>query len=57
MVFGNFKGLTRRTGSNKILPGNMFNIAKNPKYDEYSRVNDSGGAVKNEKISNEDIAD
>ena len=34
MVFGNFKDLTRRTGSDKILRGNMFNIAKNPKYDD-----------------------
>ena len=37
MAYGNFKGLVRRTASNKILRNKAFNIAKNPKYDGYSR--------------------
>ena len=35
MVYGDFKELTRRTASDKILCGKAFNIAKNPKYDGY----------------------
>ena len=34
---GNLKDLTRRTASDKILRDNAFNIAKNPKCDEYQR--------------------
>ena len=34
MTYGEFKDLTRRTGSDKILCDKAFNIAKNPKYDE-----------------------
>ena len=34
MAFGDFKDLTRRTPSNKIL---SFNIRKSPKYDGYQR--------------------
>ena len=30
---GDFKNLTRRTTSDKILRDKAFNIAKNPKYD------------------------
>ena len=37
MAYGNFKGLTRRTASDKILHDKAFNIAKNPKYDRYQR--------------------
>ena len=32
-----FKVLTRRTVSDKMLPDKAFNIAKNPKYDGYQR--------------------
>ena len=32
-VYGDFKDLTRRTASDKILPDKAFNIAKNQKYD------------------------
>ena len=32
---GDFKGLTRRTASDKILRDKTFNIAKNSKYGEY----------------------
>ena len=35
MVYGDFKDLTRRTASDKILRDKAFNIAKNPKYDGY----------------------
>ena len=34
MAFGDFKDLTRRTSSDKIL---RFNIAKSPKYDGHQR--------------------
>ena len=37
MVYGDFKGLTRRAASDKILRDKAFNIAKNPKYDGYQR--------------------
>ena len=32
MVYGDFKDLTQRTASEKILRDNAFNLAKNPKY-------------------------
>ena len=35
MAFGDFKYLTRRTASDKILCDKGFNIAKNAKYDGY----------------------
>ena len=35
MVYGDFKDLTRRTASDKILSDKAFNIAKNPKYGRY----------------------
>ena len=37
MAYGNFKDLTRRTASDKVLRDNAFKIAKNPKYDDYQR--------------------
>ena len=37
MAYGNFKDLTRRTASDKVLRDKAFNIAKNPKYDGYQR--------------------
>ena len=37
MAYGDFKGLTRRKDSDKILRDKKFNIAKNPKYDGYQR--------------------
>ena len=33
MAYGDFKDLTRRTASDKILRGKAINIAKNPEYD------------------------
>ena len=35
MPYGDFKDLSRKTASDKILRDKAFNIAKNPKYDEY----------------------
>ena len=35
MSYGDFKDLTRRTASDKILLDKAFNIAKNLKYDGY----------------------
>ena len=37
MAYGDFKDLTRRTASEKILRNKAFNIAKNKKYDGYER--------------------
>ena len=37
MAYGDFKDLTRRTASDKMLCCKAFNIAKNPKYDRYQR--------------------
>ena len=35
MAYGDFKDLTWRTASDKILHSKAFNIAKNPQYDGY----------------------
>ena len=37
IAFRDFKGLKRRTFSDKILRDKTFNIAKNPKFDGYQR--------------------
>ena len=37
MAYGDFKDLTKRTASDKILRDKTFNTAKNAKYDEYQR--------------------
>ena len=37
MAFRYFKGLARRTASDEILRDKAFNIAKNPKCDEFER--------------------
>ena len=37
MTYGDFKSLTRRTDSDKILHDKAFNTAKNPKDDRYQR--------------------
>ena len=61
MAHRDFKDLTRRTASDKILHDKAFNISKNPKYNGYqcglaSMVyklfdkNTFGGTVKYEKI-------
>ena len=35
MTYGDFKDLPRRAASDKVLSNKAFNIAINPKYDEY----------------------
>ena len=69
MVYGDFKDLTRRTASDKVLlHDKAFNIGKNPKYDGYqgglaSMVykffdkKASGSAVNKEIIQNEELAE
>ena len=37
MAIGDFKELTRRTASDKILRDKAFDTAKNPKYDGYQK--------------------
>ena len=34
MAYGDFKDLNRRTAVDKVLRNKVFNIAKNPKYDD-----------------------
>ena len=68
MAYGDFKDLTRRTASDKILRDKVFNIAKNQKYDGNQRgllqwfihffnKKISSGAIKNEIKSNEELAE
>ena len=65
MAYRYFKDLTRRTASDKILNDKSFIIAKISKYDGYQRglaliffdKKISGGAIKNEIMSNKDIAE
>ena len=68
MAYGDFKGLNRRTAADKLLPDMEFNIAKHPKYDGYQRglasmvpkffnKKTSGGTVKNQIISNKELAE
>ena len=67
MAYGDFKDLTRRTASDKILHNKAFVIAKNPKYDGYQHAlasivytffdkKTSGGTVKNENIAKKELA-
>ena len=37
MAYGDFKDLSRRTASDKVLRDKTFNIARNPKYDGHQR--------------------
>ena len=37
MAYREFKDLNRRTAADKVLCDKAFDIAKNPKYDEYQR--------------------
>ena len=67
MAHWDFKGLNRRTVSDKLLRDKAFNVVKNPKYDKYQvglasmvyqffNKKTSGGAVKNEIMQNEELA-
>ena len=68
MAYGDFKDLTRRTASEKILRGKACSIAKNPKYDRNQRglvlmvykffdKKTSGGINKNKNISIKELAE
>ena len=67
MAYGDFKDLKKRTAADKVLRDKAFNIAKNPKYDEYQRglasmvykfTKDSGVTLANKSISqNEQLAE
>ena len=68
MAYRDFKDLSRRTASDKILCDKEFNIAKNPKYDGYQLVlalmaykffdkNASGSGIKNQNMSNKELAE
>ena len=65
---GDFKDLTSRTVSDKILRDKTFDIAKNSKYDEYQRglgsivskffdKKTSVSGIKNENISYKELAE
>ena len=66
MIYEDFKDLTRRTASDKILHDKPFNIAKNSKYDGYQcrRVSMAyelfnkkvcGQTIKNKNISKKEL--
>ena len=66
MAYGDFKDLTRRTASDKILRDKAFNIAKNPEYDGYQRglasmvyiffdKKPSGSCIENKNVSNKEF--
>ena len=38
MAYEDLNNLPKRTACEKVLRGEAFDIAKNPKYDEYQRV-------------------
>ena len=68
MAYGDFKDLTRRTASDKILRDKAVNIVKNLKYNGYQRglasmvhkffdKNISGSGIKNENILNKELAE
>ena len=68
MAYEDFKVLTRRTASDTILRDKEFNIAKDPKYDQYQRglasvvykyfyKKTSSGATKNQNMSDKELAE
>ena len=69
MAYRDFKVLTRRTASDKVLREKVFNIAKNSKCNGYQRglasmvynfffiKKASGSGVKNENMSNKELAE
>ena len=65
---GDFKDLTRKIASDKILRDKVFNVAKNLKYDGCQRglaslvfklfnKKVSGAVIKNENMSNKELAE
>ena len=68
MDYGDFKDLTRKTASNKIMCDKVFNISKKSKYDGYQRSvapmvykffykNTARGTVKNAIMFNKELAE
>ena len=68
MAYGDFKDLTRRTASDKILHDKAFHIAKNLKYDGYQRglastvynffnKKNLGGAIKKGIMPNKELVE
>ena len=68
MAYVNFKDLTKRTASDKILRAKAFNIAKNSKYNGYQREiasmvyklfkkKTSGSGIKNNNMSEQQLAE
>ena len=68
MAYGDFKDITTRTASDKIMRDKAFNIANNLKYDGCQRglasmvykcfdKNTSGSDMKNENISSKKLAE
>ena len=68
MAYGDFKDLTGRTVSDKILRDKAFNIANNLQYDDNKEVllqwfinfsikKTSGSVIKNKNISNKELAE
>ena len=53
MAYGDFKDLTRRTASDKVLHDKALNIAKNPKCGGYQH---GISVIKNKNISNKELA-
>ena len=72
MAYGDFKDLPTRAAPDKLFRDKAFNVVKNPKYDDYQRrlssmvykcfhkktsgATTSGGAVKSEIMSNQELA-
>ena len=67
MGYGDFKDLTKRTASDKIFCDKSFNVTNNLKYEismwtcfnglHFFFDNYSGELIKNENVSNEEIAE
>ena len=64
MAYGGFKNLNGGTAADKLLCDEVFNIAKDPKYDGYHRglasmvyKKASGSGMKNENICNKELAE
>ena len=56
MAYGDFEDLAGRSTSDKVLHNRAFDIAKNPRYDEY-QSDITGGAVKSEIMPNKEFAE
>ena len=68
MAYGDFKDLNRKKAADKVSRDKAFNIAKNPKYDEYQRgfasmvykffdKRISGSGIKNKNISKKQLSE